>query len=200
MNWNRHKKWPALAMALAAGFIATAQNNGVPGPTDYPSFSRFITDRNIFDPNRVPHSPSAPRNYRIMAHVVPTFSLVGTMSYSKGLFAFFDGTDPDLRKVLAQSGNIAGYTVTKITPEGVELQSADKSRVVELKVGDMMRQENQGDWQFAGHGELASNESSNEASVSSGSAASNSPDPAPSSGPASDVLKKLMEQRAQELK
>ena len=44
-----------LALALSGGHAAFAQSNGVPGPQDYAAFSHFITDRNIFDPNRVPH-------------------------------------------------------------------------------------------------------------------------------------------------
>ncbi len=42
----------ALAAVLAAGAGACAQSNGVPGPADYSKFSQFVTDRNIFDPNR----------------------------------------------------------------------------------------------------------------------------------------------------
>ena len=48
------KYWLVLG-ARAGGRLCSApvaQSNGVPGPTDYATFSRFITDRNIFDPNR----------------------------------------------------------------------------------------------------------------------------------------------------
>ena len=183
---------------LAAGFNAAAQNNGVPGPADYPSFSHFITDRNIFDPNRVPHSPSEPRSFRVQRSA-PMFSLVGIMSYRKGVFAFFDGNDPDLKKVLEPSGNIAGYTVKDITDDGVTLETADKSRALKLKIGDMMRQESAGNWQMAGRGELAANDNAPTTASDSSSAASSSSS-APPSGAMSDVLKKLMEQRAQELK
>ena len=37
---------------------------------------------------------------RSAARIVDSFSFVGTMSYAKGTFAFFDGTSPDFRKVL----------------------------------------------------------------------------------------------------
>ena len=75
------------------------------------------------------------------------------MSYEKGMFAFFDGNNSDLRKVLYQSdsNSIAGYTVAEITPAGVKLQTADKKQTVQLKIGDMMRQEGSS-WQLAGQG------------------------------------------------
>jgi hypothetical protein len=44
-----------LSFALADGSLAVAQSNPVPGGTDYARFSQFISERNIFDPNRFPH-------------------------------------------------------------------------------------------------------------------------------------------------
>src|ERR1700761_1428930 len=53
----------------------------VPGPTDYDAFSGFISERNIFDPNRVPHYSGAPRpiSQRVRSDA-PFLSLVGIMS------------------------------------------------------------------------------------------------------------------------
>src|ERR1039457_6825213 len=45
-----------ILVLLASAAFAFAQSNGVPGPADYTKFSSFVTDRNIFDPARVPHS------------------------------------------------------------------------------------------------------------------------------------------------
>src|ERR1700677_2568628 len=92
----------ALALALAGGFTAAAQSNGVPGDADYSRFSQFISDRNIFDPNRYPRTRT--RTYeprRPQRHIVgaPYVSLVGTMSYEKGLFAFFDSNNSDDKKI-----------------------------------------------------------------------------------------------------
>ena len=67
------------------------------------------------------------------------FALVGTMSYQKGTFAFFDGTSPEYRKVLERDGAIAGYKVAEITPNAVKLEAANKR--VEMKVGTQMRHE-----------------------------------------------------------
>ena len=94
MKFSNTKKFLVLALALANGFYAAAQSNGT--PPDYATFSRVITERNIFDPNRYSHAPGAPRTYRprsrSMVNSAPAFSLVGTMSYAKGQFAFSAGT------------------------------------------------------------------------------------------------------------
>ncbi len=156
MKPTHPKKWLVLALALVNGLSAGAQSNGVPGPAAYPAFSRFITERNIFDPSRYPRSSSTGSAYRPrVSRSAPAFTLVGTMSYEKGMFAFFDGNNPDLRKVLYQSdtNGIAGYTVAEITLAGVKLESAGKKQTVQMKIGDMMRQEGN-EWQPAGRGEL----------------------------------------------
>ena len=203
MKTTRCLKWTVLALALANGFTAAAQSNRVsggprvPGPTAYAQFSAFITERNIFDPSRfaryTPTGQYRPPTRRNVS--APTFTLVGTMSYEKGMFAFFDGNQPYLRKVLYQSdsNSIAGYTVTEITLTGVTLQTADKKETVQMKIGEMMRQEGN-HWLPAGKGEL---------SAGASGAENSSPDTnsAPSSaGEPNDILKKLMQQREQELK
>jgi hypothetical protein len=204
MKPTRYKIWAVLALALANGFIATAQPNRVPGPTDYERFATFITQRNIFDPGRYAQNgrPFVRQQYR-PSPSAPMFTLVGTMSYEKGMFAFFDGNQPNLRRVLYQSESnyIAGFTVAEITLTGVKLQTADKKQTVQLKIGDTMRQEGSS-WQLAGSGELFAGNGAAESAApagtdSSSSGASAAPSPAIEGN---DVLKKLMQQREQELK
>ncbi len=43
------------------------------------------------------------------------------MSYEKGTFAFFDGTELRLQEGAEADGLIAGYKVTKIAPNAVKL-------------------------------------------------------------------------------
>ncbi len=200
MKPTQYKKWLALALALVNGLFAGAQSNGVPGPTAYSSFSRFITERNIFDPSRYAHNAARPYQSARTIHSTPTFTLVGTMSYEKGMFAFFDGNNSDLRKVLFQSdsNSIAGYTVVEITLAGVKLQTADKKQTVQMKIGEMMRLEGK-EWQPAGRGELAANTAESAASAVEGSSPDAGAAPA-SAGEPNDILKKLMQQREQELK
>ncbi|MGA9453442.1 MAG: hypothetical protein WBW41_19115 [Verrucomicrobiia bacterium] len=200
MKPTQYKKWLVLAFALVNGLFAAAQSNGVPGPTAYSAFSRFITERNIFDPNRYAHSSTRPYRATRSAPSTPTFTLVGTMSYEKGMFAFFDGNNSDLRKVLYQSdtNGIAGYTVAEVTLTGVKLQTADKKQTVEMKIGEMMRQEGN-EWQPAGRGELAASTVESAAPADEGSSSDAGTAPASASEP-NDILKKLMQQREQELK
>lgn len=201
MNTAHFKKWLLLALALGGGFAAGAQTNGVPGPTDYAAFSRFITERNIFDPNRQPrYSPNHPSYHAPVSRSAPTFTLVGTMNYPKGMFAFFDGNNSDLRKVLylSDTDGIAGFTAAEITLSGVTLQTADKKQTVQLKIGEMMRLTGT-EWQPAGMGGLPAGTSASIAPAAGSSDSNASEAPAPA-GAANDILKKLMEQRAKELK
>jgi hypothetical protein len=201
MNLTRTPFKLLLLLALANGLSTGAQSNSVPGPADYDSFSRFVTERNIFDPNRYPHSsPNRPAYHPSVSRSAPAFTLVGTMNYQKGMFAFFDGNNSDLRKVLYQSdsNSIAGYTVAEITLTGVKLQSADKKKTVAMKIGEIMRQVGN-EWQLAGQGELAASPAGGASSATEGSGSASAIVPA-SAGAPNDILKKLMEKRAEELK
>ena len=182
-----------VVLVMTHGFFAAAQQTNAPAGTDFQAF-RIIAERNIFDPNRFPHTARSAR--RTTNNRAPAFSLVGTMSYKKGMLAFFDGTDSEYRKVLSQNGVIAGYKVTDITLRGVNLESAGKA--VEMKVGAQMRQEGKDEWRLAGPGEVPAVTAGNQAPATDGT-----PVDVPVSGSASepnDVLKKLMQQREQELK
>ena len=187
-----------LLALLAGGTFATAQTNkNIPGPADYAAFSQFVTDRNIFDPSRQPHFSGSTARTRTRTRTrtsssAPAFTLVGTMSYEKGMFAFFSGTDAELKQVLPVSGKIAVYTVTAIAPGRVRLESADKKQTLELKVGDVVRQEN-GGWQSAGAGEpgAVATENSDDSGAASAPASASAPN---------DILKRLMEKREQENK
>ena len=191
----------AALVLLASATFAFAQSN-VPGPADFDRFSHFVADRNIFDPNRVPHSyrpgsirpPRPPRS-----RGTPGIMLVGTMSYEKGMFAFFNGNSEEWKKALSVAGKIADYTVTEITASRVQLESADKKQQLELRVGDGLRQEN-GKWVLSAAGDLpAENSSTGTASSTSSSGGESSTPAAPASAnEGNDVLKRLMQLREKE--
>ena len=185
-------RWLVLSV-LATGFFANAQStNDSSSTTDFSSF-QAIVQRNIFDPNRYPRQGREPRHRDRGA---PTFSLAGTMSYRKGMFAFFSGTSSDYQKAVQVGGTIAGYTVAKIDFDGVQLQLAGKE--IDMKVGSAMRQDG-GNWELSQPGNWtpdsttdtdSENQSTNETPAVS----------LPTEGAASDTLKRLMERRAQTLK
>jgi hypothetical protein len=183
----------ALGVLLTNGRPAAAQTTNAPAATNYSSF-QIIVDRNIFDPNRYAHTSHS--HGRTVSRSAPHFSLVGTLSSRNGMLAFFDGNDSDYRKVLSPDGVIAGYKVVKITLRGAKLEAAGKP--VELKVGAQMRQAGKGEWQLAEPGELPAATTGTEAP-----ATDETPAASAASGSGSepnDVLKKLMQQREQELK
>ncbi len=183
----------ALGAFLANGRTVAAQTTNTPAATNYSSF-QIIVDRNIFDPNRYAHTPHS--HGRSVSKSAPYFALVGTLSSRNGMLAFFDGNDSDYRKVLSPDGAIAGYKVVEITLRGARLEAAGKPVV--MKVGAQMRQEGKGEWQLAESDELPAASTGNETP-----ATDETPAAGPASGSASepnDVLKKLMQQREQELK
>ena len=190
----------ASAQARDAGQSGSAnQRDDTPARPDYSAF-RLVYERNIFDPNR---RPSRIREPRQPSSRVESFSLVGTMSYDKGTFAFFDGTRSDYKKALKLADSIAGYKITNITPDAVNLASGTNQ--VELRVGTQMRSEEGGPWvtssQVQSYSDTPSNTPSN-SSVASSTTASHSSSTDSSSngnnGNESDVIKRMMQRREQE--
>jgi len=121
---------------------------------NYDAF-RMISDRNIFNPNRVGRSASrTSRSATTPAARVESFSLVGIMGYEKGLFAFFEGTSADFKKVLQTDAVIGQYKVASVLPEVVKLTSGTNS--FEMKVGTQMRREDEGEWFLSTTGEGSS--------------------------------------------
>jgi len=192
---------------LAAVFPAAAQpTNG----TDFASF-QIIAQRNIFDPNRVPRTHYASAS---TARAADSFSFAGTMSYARGNFAFFDGTSPDLRKVLELNGDIAGFKLTALTPKSATLSSGTNEMV--LPVGTQVRRDDDGHWKvttepiaYGSAGQhrgrsataatTANNPSADNANPTDSGTDTHPPETAaPAGGGANDALTRLMQQRAQE--
>jgi len=192
-----------------AGFGNIGSGNDVPGPTAYAQFSGFIAQRNIFNPNRVPRGsqpvPVPIYNNRTRTNPSgPAFTLVGTMSYEKGTFAFFDGNQSNLRKVLYQSDSngIAGFKLAEITSAGVKLQTADKRQTLQMQVGEIMRQQG-GGWQLAGKGQLFTGGGGGQSAAPEAAGSTALPEESSSPSPAlegSEILRKLMQQTEKELK
>ena len=176
-----------------------AQTNSLVGTNngaitlDYAAF-KVIVDRNIFDPNRYPHRPGAPP-VASKPKSVDSLTLVGTMSYEKGTFAFFDGTSSEYKKALKLTDSIAGYKVTNIAPNAVKLASGTNE--LELRVGAQLRREEDGPWLLAGQ---SASYATTPGSTSTGGAAATTTTSsgAASGGEDSDIIKKLMQRREKE--
>ncbi len=147
-------KTPLLLTAalLATAHVAAAQTrtNAPATATAAASFEAFksVPDRNIFNSRRFagrasetpPPAPSAPRR----DPVIESFALLGTLDYPKGSVAFFEGSSPSHPKAVKLDESIAGCKVTAIEPNLVRFEAADKP--LELKIGFMLRREDQGEW------------------------------------------------------
>jgi len=132
-----------LLAGILSGWSAAPEITG-PARLDYSSF-RIINERNIFNASRSGWAAPDPREERRPSRV-EAFTLVGTMAYRKGPFAFFDGTSSEYRKVLPPGGTIATYKVAEITNSSVRLET--DTNQFELKVGAQLRREDEGPWQM----------------------------------------------------
>ena len=168
-------------------------------PTSVVSFEAFriIAQRNIFNPNRYAGRQGGPRNPRQIARA-PGFALVGTMIYEKGAFAFFDGTDPQYKKVLKPSDTIADYRVAEIAPSYVKLETSGNQTT--LPVGMQMK-EIDGKWELAEGTESLGRSSDNPsgASASETTAEAGSETSSGGGSGADAILRRLMQQREKEL-
>ena len=135
-----------LVLVLLACFLAmrivAAQSTNATDPRDFSSF-RIIPDRNIFNSRRSPQYVPSERRERVRNSRSESFALVGTMTYEKGPFAFFDGSRSDYRKVLKANDTIAGFKVTAIQPSAVKL--ASPTNEIELPIGKQLRREEEGE-------------------------------------------------------
>jgi hypothetical protein len=205
LNVSRSRVGIGLIILLAGSVCTFAQSNGVPGPDEYARFSHFITDRNIFDPSRQPHNYDSSHVFRPnrvrTPRGTPAVQFVGTMSYEKGLFAFFSGNSMDLSQILRVGDKLQNYTITDITATNVMMESADKKEQLELEIGDGLRQESD-KWIFSKAGELPAEASptapSSSPSSSGGDSSGSTPAALPPALEGNDVLKRLMEKRAKE--
>jgi hypothetical protein len=135
--------WLCLLAGAFSGLGAAGQETNTTGRPDYGAF-RVVSERNIFNASRSGRWASPPPSEERRSSRVDSFTLVGTMAYGKGPFAFFDGTSSDYRKVLPPGGTIGGCTVADIAAGQVRLQA--ESNRFELKVGMQLRREDEGPW------------------------------------------------------
>ena len=153
----------------------------VPAHRDYTAF-KLIAERNIFNSARSSRSGRARADERKPSHV-DTLTLVGTLAYEKGFYAFFDGSSGAYKKVVEPGSEIAGYKIAQVDGNRVQLEAG--TNTVNLTVGMQMRREEEGDWQVIG----------GSAADSKTAAAS-----ASSADDENDIVKRMMQQREQELK
>jgi hypothetical protein len=171
----------------------TNQPAAVVDDLSYEAF-KLINDRNIFSSTRTRSSAREENRNQPKKVRVDKFALVGTMSYFKGSFAFFDGSESGYRKSVKVGDKVAGFEVQGISQDSAKLVSG--TNTVVLKVGTGMQREEEGDWQpssTSGGFETASAKSEKTEKSEGGSSEA-------SGGGESEILKRLLEKREKELK
>jgi len=223
MHLNLSNLTCALLAALAV--LSASRLPGVEATNTAPagSFDSFalIGERNIFDPNRrsraEARTPREERTDEPESASVEFFTLLGTLSYEKGTYAFFNGSDERFRKTVQPEQRIGDYQVVAILPAEVCL-SQEGGEMVTMKVGMQLKRENEGAWELrADTGESGSryrSRSSRDRSESrsndrgsvrgglSGGSSTSRTEQASSSPPApedDDILKRLLRKREEEL-
>jgi hypothetical protein len=154
MNLNRSYKIVLAALFAAQSFLAVAQTNDASAPVDYSTFSKFIAQRNIFDPNRLPSIGSVklpPITHIPRTPITDSFSLVGVIGYSEGklagVYAFFDGTSLQYQRSAQLNDSIAIFKISAITADSVTLVSG--TNTLTLGIGEQLHDAGGGHWVFA---------------------------------------------------
>ncbi len=102
-------------------------------------------------------------------------------------YAFFDGSRSEFKKAIEAGGQVGEYTVKDVGPNSVRLEAHGK--VIDLAVGDQMRRTDEG-WQLNSNS-FASTGADSQSSASSSTESSAADE--------SDIIKRLMQKREQEL-
>ena len=185
MNWKRNL--PLVLAGLAACGAASAGQTNATSRAEYAYF-RVIPERNLFNPNRYPLRRGAVRiDTGGRPAPADAFTLVGTMSYAKGTFAFFAGAAAEYQQVLERGGEIAGFRVVAIQPNAVLLITSNST--LEVRVGAQLQRDAETGWVLVPDAGAPAAVPAEAPAV---------PPPADGGAP-SDVLKRLMQQREQEL-
>jgi len=151
MKLDQSHKIVLVALLALQNFLVAAQTTNTLAPADYP---KFITDRNIFDPNRVPNRPWTSLPPRPPSPPAPrqpnSFSLVGVIGYGEGRLAgvhvFFDGSSLQYQKEAQLNDSIANFKVSGISADFVTLVSGTNTMV--LQIGEQLHDDTNGNWFF----------------------------------------------------
>jgi len=162
----------------------------------------FVVQNNVFNGNRYPNMPPQTNPVARVTVRPPAYellSLVGTLTYEKGTFAFFNGSSSAFKKTVGPDGTIAGYQITEIAKESVTLVVSNEPPIT-LRTGQQMRRDQGGSWRVLGSSEYSpSTPAPTPETTSSTTSTTTSSDSTTSESSASEetdpVLKRLMEKR-----
>lgn len=171
----------------------------------------MIAERNVFNARRTQRVERVERPVieQRREPQIDSFALTGIIQYERGSFAFFDGSSPEFRKAVKPGDEIGGYSVASVTPEEVVLERDEEA--IKVAVGEQLRREEGGEWHLSKRTESYGSRNGGGFSRSSragmggrspgeearGAESGGTGDG--DAGGASDILKRLMEQRRKEM-
>jgi hypothetical protein len=129
---------------LGANPLAAADKAPAAAPAVKFEDFKIVYERNMFSPSRRSQRPGAVQFVR--PKKVEGCSLVGTMIYEKGSYAFFNGSEAKYRTAVTVSNTLAGLKLIDITPNSVKFSSA--SNILELTMDKQLKREDEGEWQL----------------------------------------------------
>jgi len=170
--------------------VETVSTNTGPVPMGYDAF-RIVAQRNIFDPNRRARSttnetpPERPKR-------TEAFTLLGSIAYEKGDFAFFEGTSSEYRKSVKAGDSIGGLKIAEIAPNHVTFE-AGEGKTLRLPIGSQMKRIEGEEWKVNSQVESFSSSSSSGSSATPSGDSSGGSTTSSGSGEVNEVLKRLLE-------
>lgn len=166
-------------------------------PAGFEAFE-LVRTRNIFDPNRraVRKETEASRTQAAAAARPRSvhLTLTGTLVTDRRALAFFSGSRSEFNKIGGTGEKVGAFTIGRISGHDVELKDGDKVTLV--AVGKRLQLE--GTEADPVESEPAAG-TGTPASADAAPASAGAPATAPAGSP-SDILKRMMERRAQEMK
>lgn len=195
------KKFLVILFSAICSMPLSAQEKKPTTGVEYNSF-RIVWEKNIFNPNRLSRASREIVKDPTPVKEADTISLTGSLLYEKESYAFFSGNRPEYQAAVIQGASIAEYRVALIQTDSVKLENNQES--INLPVGMGLKKTEAGKWEVTtvfrpAAQSVSSNFSAIENRTDAGPGLGDSAPKSESAG-ASDILKKLMEKRAKELK
>ncbi len=186
-------------VVLASAFLPLGSFAQAPAPKQGFEAYNILVRRNIFDPDRQPIASTAGAQPRIVEQphrAADYVTLTGVMFDQGKALAFFSGSRADYDKVTEVNGDIAGAKVTRIAPGGIEVDRGGKK--IAVAVGQTVPFDDSAPG--APPPQAASDSASNGAPGTAPPGTGGlSPTAPPLPGNLSDVMRRMMERRQQEL-
>jgi len=172
---------------FSAIFFSYAENGQSFSTPEFSDF-RIILERNIFDPDR--RAKPAFSNASPQPTPVPTeeIRLVGTVINKGEAIAFFKGSDSSFNGQWKQGDTIAGLRIKEIGTRGLILEN--QRQKIEMKVGAGITTSNREKWTLTTKPAITDYHKKDKTDIKQEQKTDNN---------ASDILKKLMERRKQEI-